>query len=248
MTCKTKTSKQRLEAHVLPPGGGPAEGRKVGVVTTLEAARGLLKKHLSPGGTGVAVNAATGDVCGVWVMTHNNRLRRGAASKVATANGPDEVRVSPADGCPTCGERRADFLLWQPDGERVRCASCGRVYEPMGERGGYIDHSEAEEARAKAWNVGVPTYESAGEMVRALRGAGDFLEAMPPDRTTLFPGWGDMDPQHPPVSDERRAVNRSIRRAAAAILNEGTLADECSYVSYRDLGRLVRYLGDMLEG
>ena len=86
------------------------------------------------------------------------------------------------------------------------------------------------------------------DVVTQLRNAGDALEAMPPDRTTLLPGWGDMDPQHPPESDERRATNRSIRRAAAAILNESTLADECSYVSYRDLGRLVRYLGDMLEG
>jgi len=86
------------------------------------------------------------------------------------------------------------------------------------------------------------------DVVTHLRSAGDALEAMPPERTTLFPGWADTDPTHPPESDERRAANRSIRRAAAAILNEGTLADECSYVSYRDLGRLVRYLGDMLEG
>jgi len=86
------------------------------------------------------------------------------------------------------------------------------------------------------------------DIVTQLRNAGDALEAMPPDRTTLFPGWADLTDWHPPVPDEGRERNEAVRRAARAVLCDGKSADECSYVSYRDLGALVRYLGDMLEG
>ncbi|MFO8012078.1 MAG: hypothetical protein R6X20_02115 [Phycisphaerae bacterium] len=86
------------------------------------------------------------------------------------------------------------------------------------------------------------------DVVTELRNAAETLEAMPPERTTLFPGWADLTDWHPPESDPKRARNEDVRRAARAILCDGKSADECSYVSYRDLGRLVRYLGDMLEG
>ena len=43
--------------------------------------------------------------------------------------GEDDSFVDPADGCPTCGERHTDRLLWQDD-EQVRCTMCGTVYTP----------------------------------------------------------------------------------------------------------------------
>ena len=86
------------------------------------------------------------------------------------------------------------------------------------------------------------------DVVTELRNAAETLEAMPPERTTLFPGWADLTDWHPPVPDEQRERCEAIRRAARAILCDGKTADECEYVAYRDLGSLVRYLGDMLEG
>lgn len=38
-------------------------------------------------------------------------------------------RVSEANGCPSCGERDMDILVWEDD-EDVRCATCGVVYNP----------------------------------------------------------------------------------------------------------------------
>lgn len=38
--------------------------------------------------------------------------------------------VSPGFGCPKCGERDADELVWQDDHETVRCARCGTRYRP----------------------------------------------------------------------------------------------------------------------
>jgi rubredoxin len=35
----------------------------------------------------------------------------------------------PAYGCPKCGERRHDWLVWDDD-ERLHCQSCGHVYQP----------------------------------------------------------------------------------------------------------------------
>lgn len=32
--------------------------------------------------------------------------------------------------CPTCGERRMDWLLWDADGYEVTCQTCGVVYTP----------------------------------------------------------------------------------------------------------------------
>ncbi len=44
--------------------------------------------------------------------------------------------VEQALGCPRCGERRVDWLVWDDDGEQVTCQTCGQVYDPMeGEAG-----------------------------------------------------------------------------------------------------------------
>jgi Zn ribbon nucleic-acid-binding protein len=34
-------------------------------------------------------------------------------------------------GCPRCGERRVDYLMWlEEDSEHVECQSCCYMYEP----------------------------------------------------------------------------------------------------------------------
>jgi rubredoxin len=43
----------------------------------------------------------------------------------------DDDRVLSPFGCPQCGERRSDYLVWTED-ESVRCATCGTVYSPDG--------------------------------------------------------------------------------------------------------------------
>ena len=44
---------------------------------------------------------------------------------------PDDSNlVEPQDGCPLCGERRADFLTWDEDGTEVTCTMCGTTYTP----------------------------------------------------------------------------------------------------------------------
>lgn len=45
------------------------------------------------------------------------------------ADEPDYERVRPGNECPECGEDDIDSLVWIDD-ERVRCESCGHVYEP----------------------------------------------------------------------------------------------------------------------
>ena len=42
--------------------------------------------------------------------------------------GKDEVATK--DACPKCGERNVDKLVWQDDGETVRCTTCGKQYTP----------------------------------------------------------------------------------------------------------------------
>lgn len=37
--------------------------------------------------------------------------------------------VSHGDGCPNCGVRDADRLVWLDD-ETVRCSACGTTYQP----------------------------------------------------------------------------------------------------------------------
>ena len=39
-------------------------------------------------------------------------------------------RVSETNSCPSCGEREMDRLIWEDDGESVRCATCGTIYDP----------------------------------------------------------------------------------------------------------------------
>ncbi|HPF38953.1 MAG TPA: hypothetical protein PK093_09940 [Phycisphaerae bacterium] len=38
--------------------------------------------------------------------------------------------VLPEHGCPGCGERDMDRLIWIDD-DRVRCAVCGTLYSPL---------------------------------------------------------------------------------------------------------------------
>src|SRR3712207_3389900 len=37
--------------------------------------------------------------------------------------------VDEADACPGCGERHSDMLVWDEEGETVRCFNCGRTYK-----------------------------------------------------------------------------------------------------------------------
>ena len=41
----------------------------------------------------------------------------------------DEL-VAQAEACPKCNERRVDRLVWQKDGDEVRCTTCGNRYTP----------------------------------------------------------------------------------------------------------------------
>lgn len=36
-------------------------------------------------------------------------------------------RVDKRFGCPKCGERRMDWLVWHDD--KIECATCGNIYE-----------------------------------------------------------------------------------------------------------------------
>jgi len=38
--------------------------------------------------------------------------------------------VHPDDGCPRCGERDVDHLVWNDDGATVTCRTCGIEYVP----------------------------------------------------------------------------------------------------------------------
>jgi len=40
---------------------------------------------------------------------------------------PDQVAEQ--HGCPKCGQRRIDSLEWLDD-KRVKCLTCGHIYEP----------------------------------------------------------------------------------------------------------------------
>lgn len=43
---------------------------------------------------------------------------------------PDDYdRVAPGMACPKCGEDEMDLLVWIDD-DKVRCDSCGTVYDP----------------------------------------------------------------------------------------------------------------------
>lgn len=47
-----------------------------------------------------------------------------------TANRPASDLVTSHNACPSCGERDMDRLVWEHDGESVRCATCGTIYNP----------------------------------------------------------------------------------------------------------------------
>ena len=53
-------------------------------------------------------------------------------SMVANAQDNQNL-VAPGDGCPDCGERDADLLVWLDD-ERVECQACRAIYRPGQER------------------------------------------------------------------------------------------------------------------
>ena len=38
--------------------------------------------------------------------------------------------VAEQDGCPDCGERGLDNLVWEKDGRHVKCTTCGKRYAP----------------------------------------------------------------------------------------------------------------------
>ncbi len=44
--------------------------------------------------------------------------------------GDSDNLVEPQDSCPVCGQRDADLLVWQDDGQ-VECQICGKVYTPQ---------------------------------------------------------------------------------------------------------------------
>lgn len=46
------------------------------------------------------------------------------------AQGEGDSLVAPEDACPKCGQRQSDLLIWQDD-DRVRCFSCGTIYDPL---------------------------------------------------------------------------------------------------------------------
>jgi rubredoxin len=52
---------------------------------------------------------------------------------MTTNNNPIEPdgydRVAPGFACPSCGEDDIDSLVWIDD-DKVRCDSCGTVYDP----------------------------------------------------------------------------------------------------------------------
>ena len=80
-----------------------------------------------------------------------------------------------------------------------------------------------------------------------LREAADILEADAEE--IILPGW---DLEH--EDDEARAGNHDlgihcagVRAAAHAVLARGVSPDSGREVRIYDLGRLARYIGDMLE-
>ncbi|HZW06151.1 MAG TPA: hypothetical protein VFF65_03425, partial [Phycisphaerales bacterium] len=79
-----------------------------------------------------ALLAARAD--GMLTAQHWDALE--AAARAARGGARAGALVPEADGCPECGERDPDRLVWgSAEGEdpaTVRCASCGIVYEPPG--------------------------------------------------------------------------------------------------------------------
>lgn len=46
--------------------------------------------------------------------------------------------VEAEDGCPSCGQRESDMLVWI-DEDRVQCQSCKAIYAPAGPRDDHDD-------------------------------------------------------------------------------------------------------------
>jgi hypothetical protein len=52
------------------------------------------------------------------------------AAAIRNATPADPELVHPADGCPNCGERDTDMLIWMNDehDSPLRCMTCGKRY------------------------------------------------------------------------------------------------------------------------
>ena len=62
--------------------------------------------------------------------SHMRTYHPARAGELASQDQGDEL-VAEVLGCPCCGERRMAMLQWiGEDFEEVRCATCGRVYQP----------------------------------------------------------------------------------------------------------------------
>lgn len=54
-----------------------------------------------------------------------------AICDICQSSNEEDDRTPPGPACPHCGEDDIDHLVWQDD-EKVRCTSCGTVYDPNG--------------------------------------------------------------------------------------------------------------------
>jgi len=79
--------------------------------------------------------------------------------------------------------------------------------------------------------------------LRLLREAADILEAETEE--IVLPGWDIRQRMDADDAGEGRCAG--IRAAARALDADGISPDKGTYVAVRDLGFLVRYVGDMLE-
>jgi len=57
-------------------------------------------------------------------------IRKAKEVQMAIENGAEEELVDVACACPSCGERRVDWLVWIDD-EWVECQTCKTVYKPL---------------------------------------------------------------------------------------------------------------------
>ena len=64
-----------------------------------------------------------------WMRNNwdTNKIRFHLGEWIASPK-PNDL-VDPENGCPRCGERRSDSLIWQDD-ETIKCHNCGAVYTP----------------------------------------------------------------------------------------------------------------------
>lgn len=63
-------------------------------------------------------------------LTFNTGCERTANRPVRRIPEGTRDLVTSHNACPSCGERDMDCLVWEDDGENVRCATCGTIYNP----------------------------------------------------------------------------------------------------------------------